>query len=242
MFLPRRRHRRLLLPPGWVALGFLLLLGCWALLTHGRQLRPESVMQVTLPMLKPDTVGWAAYRRNKIPPFDFSYSGHQVMLRAKPARCWHDFDFIGVRSADSISGQKALAAIRTIQADTSHDGGVRIRFQPRVAYSNLVRVLDMMNKLNHKKFWLDTQQRPTTFYAITNKVLPASATRINVSNDCMLCNDVFIEEPPGPTFQQLFFKKLALLQQQAWRPSILLFAAISSLSIYRLGRLRRAAR
>lgn len=34
LFLPRRYYRRLLLPLGWVALGFLLLLGCQALLSH----------------------------------------------------------------------------------------------------------------------------------------------------------------------------------------------------------------
>jgi len=32
MYVPRRHYRRLLLPPGWVALRFLLLLGCQVLL------------------------------------------------------------------------------------------------------------------------------------------------------------------------------------------------------------------
>ncbi|MGI4736024.1 MAG: hypothetical protein ACRYG7_12685 [Janthinobacterium lividum] len=55
MFLPRRHYRRLLLPPGWVALGFLLLLGCLALLSHRQQLRLENVLQLTMPRLTLDT-------------------------------------------------------------------------------------------------------------------------------------------------------------------------------------------
>ena len=57
-------------------------------------------------------------------------------------------------------------------ADTGHAGGVRIRFLPGATYANLVKVLDIMNYTNQKKYWLDIQHKPVTLYAITEKQLP----------------------------------------------------------------------
>jgi len=51
----RRFRRPLLLPPGWVALGFLLLIGCLLLQAHWRQLRLVNVVQLTMPPLRADT-------------------------------------------------------------------------------------------------------------------------------------------------------------------------------------------
>jgi hypothetical protein len=61
-----------------------------------------------------------------------------------------------------------------------------------------------------------------------------------------MCGGVFVEKlAPKLTFQQLLNElrqKASSLSQQNWRPSMLLLALISSLSICRLGNLRRSSR
>jgi hypothetical protein len=230
MFLPRRRQRRLLLPPGWVALGLLLLLGCFALLTHERQLQLINVLQLTLPSIKPSS---------SAPWNDFVYKRPAELNTLRP---WHDAEFVGASLHDFMNAEDAEAAIRTINADSSCLGGVRIRFHQGATYGNLVDVLDIMNIENQKKYWLDFRHQPFTLYAITDKQSSVLKIKNSLYDDCMLCNDVFIHAPPGPTFQQLLFKKFVLLQQQVWRLPILLLVAISALSFYRLSRVRRAIR
>lgn len=235
MFLPRRRQRRLLLPPGWMALGFLLLLGCLALLTHRRQLLLPNVMQMTIPPLQPSKANsWG------VPV----YGTIAELNRFRP---WHDADFMGTPISDFLATETIKIAIRTINADFSHAGGVRIRFQQQATYGNLVDVLDMMNVENQKKYWFDFRHQPFTLYVITDRRLPFKAS--SNGGEVFSCGGVFIQhfEKPLPefTFQQLLNElrqAASTLWQQDWQPSILLLAAISSLSFYRLNCLHRAAR
>ena len=171
MYVLRRHSRRLLLPPGWVALGFLLLLGCRVLLIDKR-LQPVKVVNLTMPLLKPDTTGLAAFRRDKTSFPDFSYSGQRSYAELDTARHWCNFNLIGSHSIDSITIERVLVAIKAIQTDTSHTNGVRIHFQQHVAYGNLVRVLDIMKSTNQKIYWFDIQQHPMIFYTLTEKWLP----------------------------------------------------------------------
>jgi len=177
MYAPRRHTRRLLLPPGWVALGFLLLLGCQALLAHRRQLRQERILPLLMPMSKQDTTGLSAHRRAKIPFLDFSYAGHRSKAELDTAIHWCNFSLTGVRSADSTTAQRIFATIKTMQVDTLHARGIRVRFHRNAAYANLVQILDMMNEANQKVFWFDIQQRPAVFYILTRKHSPYAERR-----------------------------------------------------------------
>lgn len=85
MFLPRRQYRCLLLPPGWLALGFLLLLGCQALLTHERQLHLSNVMQLTMPPLKPEKSNSCLIET----------SVYESVTNLNVLRPWHNADFTG---------------------------------------------------------------------------------------------------------------------------------------------------
>jgi hypothetical protein len=225
MFLPRRRQRRLLLPPGWVALGFLLLLGCLALLTHERQLRLPNVMQMTMPPL------YSSKANSWVVPV---YGTVAELNRLRP---WHDADFVGAPLNDFVNAEATQIAIRAINADSSHAGGVRIRFQPQATYGNLVDALDVMNIENQKKYWLDIRHQPITLYAVTDKALPPDSVR----QQMFLCGFRYFEIPT-PTEVLSLKQLLESLWQHDWRPSVVLLAVVSSLSIYQLSRSRQTAR
>ena len=226
MYLPRRHSRRLLLPPGWVALGFLLLLGCQALLTHRRQMRLPNVMQLQMLPWKP----------SKGDTWSVPVYGSKVELNN--FRPWRDAEFTGAPINDFANAAFTETAIKAIKADTSQAGGVRIRFGQHAAYSNLIRVLDMMNYLNQKRYWLDIRHNPTTLYAITNKPLPASAY-VSV----FVCGTPnYIESYTIPPVEPVFWQRLMDLWHRDWRPSAMLFAVIVSLSCYQVARPRPSLR
>jgi hypothetical protein len=226
MYLPRRHSRRLLLPPGWVALGLLLLLGCQALLTHWRQMRLPNVMQLQMPPWKPsEGKFWG------VPV----YGSKAELNNFRP---WHDAEFTGAPINDFVNDAFTETAVKAIQADTSQAGGMRIRFGRHATYSNLIKVLDMMNYLNQKRYWLDIRHNPITLYAITNKPLPASAYV-----PVFTCGySSYVESYTTPPAEPAFWQKLTDLWQRDWRPSALLFAAIISLNCYQVARPRPSLR
>jgi hypothetical protein len=153
-------------------------------------------------------------------------------------RPWRDAEFTGALINDFVNAAFIETAIKSIKADTSQAGGVRIRFGQHAAYSNLIRVLDMMNYLNQKRYWLDIRHNPTTLYAITNKPLPASAY-VSV----FVCGTPnYIESYTIPPVEPVFWQRLMDLWQRDWRPSALLFAVIVSLSCYQVARPRPSLR
>ncbi|AMR29304.1 hypothetical protein A0257_20845 [Hymenobacter psoromatis] len=229
-----------MLPPGWVALGFLLLLGCQALQPWAGQLKQWNVMQVTMFPLKADTS--ASYlsflkehpehnARNEFNPYVTPLQAVAANTLQK-MRPWHNAEFSGNRLADFLSAATTESAIRKIIADTSHAGGVRIRFLPGATYANLVKVLDIMNYTNQKKYFLDIHHKPTTLYAITDEPLPVNSTPLFVCD--------FVNTHPIPakhTLQQLivqFGQQISLLGNQVWRFPILLLVLIGSLNLWRL--------
>ena len=52
----------------------------------------------------------------------------------------NDIDFVGKPIADFLAFGTTIKSLKTMQADTSHDGGMRIRFQQHATYSSLVAV------------------------------------------------------------------------------------------------------
>lgn len=221
---PRRVRRRLLLPPGWVALGFLLLLGCSTLVPRWRELRLNNVLQITMPPLPAGKLGlW---------PELF----HQSPKQLEKYRPWHTVDLNCELIPDFFGTAAAEAATRQIIADTSHAGGVRIRFWPGTTYAGLISVLDIMNRVNQKKYWLDIQHSPTTLYAITD---PPTRTKPVV---LFSCGTRYFEARMPPlkvSFRDIledFWRNLQALASQPWQASTLLLVIISGLSLWRLSR------
>lgn len=85
-------------------------------------------------------------------------------------RPWHKVEFTGLPITDFIAFENVIQFVKVIQADTSHEGGVRIQFQQHATFSSLVAVLDVMNILNQKSYWLDIKHEPLTLYIITSKL------------------------------------------------------------------------
>ncbi|TFZ64674.1 hypothetical protein E4631_19375 [Hymenobacter sp. UV11] len=239
MLISRQVCRRLLLPPGWVALGFLLLLGCQALRPWAGQLKRWNVLQITMPPLKVDTSYLSFLKKypepkavNDFKPYvtPLQTVGASVLQKLRP---WHNVEFSGNRLPDFFSAATTESAIRKIIADTNHAGGVRIHFLPGATYANLVKVLDIMNYTNQKKYFLNIHHEPTTFYAITNEPSPAHSSPLFMGE----CIRIMPPLPAKPTLNQLlldFWQQLETLCERPWRLLILLLFVVAGLSLWQL--------
>jgi hypothetical protein len=247
MIVPRRVRCRLLLPPGWVALGFLLLLGCQALQPRYGQLKRWNVLQLTMMPLKADTSYLrflkslpASKVRNEFNPYatPLPTISTSVLQKLRP---WHTVDFSGQHLADFFSAAAVESATRKIIADTSHAGGVRVRFLPCATYSALVRALDIMNYTNQKKYFLDIHHHPTTLYAITDppsydKPKPTFVCGTPYMKPYLLPRDVGLREMGIE-----FWEKLLALVSKPWQMLAVWLVVISSLSIWQLVRPKSGA-
>lgn len=228
----RRHSRRLLLPPGWVALGFLLLLGCQALLANRRQMQRYGVMQLAMPALKPNKEFIYWMRQHKQSYTDYSQLSVKELNKLRP---WHDAEFTGIPFLDFFNEQITQDEIEAMQANSCQAGGVRIRFSKQATYENLVDALDIMNITNQAKYWLDIIHKPVTLYAITDKSSPHYSSRLTAPP----CGGMSYYLPLTKcTLRQNF----ASLWQQPWQPVTLLIASIAALSLYRLARPRPSLR
>ncbi|RZK25208.1 MAG: hypothetical protein EOO63_16345 [Hymenobacter sp.] len=162
-----------MLPSGWLVGWFLLVLFfCKGLFPMPLELSETNIqwpapigsscdggmLRLTLFPLNPD----AAMRRKG------------GMLFKTPAeldtvRPWHEVEFIGQPIPDFVAFDNVIQFVKAIQADTSHEGGVRIRFQQHATFSSLVASLDILGTLNQKRYWLDIKHEPLVLYVITNK-------------------------------------------------------------------------
>ena len=175
MFLPRRCQRRLLLPPGWVAsevLLVLLIMGC------------ERVRQAQF-FQSEAGIQWPRYLEEgeplylSMPPLRFKTTdtplkntiSYMLIAELDTLRRWHNIDVVGTPLADFFSLQNTASAVRAIQADTLHAGGVRVRLHEHASYIMLVAILEIMHVQN-MEYWLDIQHYLVTIYAITDKRLP----------------------------------------------------------------------
>ncbi|MDO7877765.1 hypothetical protein Q5H93_23720 [Hymenobacter sp. ASUV-10] len=156
LYLPRRHRRRLLLPPGLLALAGGVLVSCLGLLASPHVLRLQSVLQLKMPLLHPDD------------EWDFR-APSQLLSRYQLERFrpWHNSYFSSDPAANRREQLRLTTAVRNMVADTWHSGGVRVHFTPRARYEQLIFTLDLMNRENVKKYWIDHRKGNTTFYAIT---------------------------------------------------------------------------
>jgi hypothetical protein len=159
LYLPRRHRRRLLLPPGLVALAGGVLVSCLGMLAGPRALCIETVLQLTmLPLHLDDGYEWDWRTPSQL------FSGYQLN-RFRP---WHNTYFSSDTAANQREQRRLAAAVRRMMADTRHSGGVRVNFTPHACYAQYVFVLDLMHRENVKKYWTDYRHGTTTFYAITD--------------------------------------------------------------------------
>jgi hypothetical protein len=237
MYMPRRHYRRLLLPPGWVALGFLLLLGCQVLLAHRRQMRVDYIMELPMPI--PEEMAAKLSYSPYIKPFA------KPLADIKSTTRWSTVSFNGRKLNDFVNGAMAATAIRDIYARATHAAGVKVCFQEGATYGNLMTMLDLMYRLDRHRYWLDIEHSPTAFYVVNKQAIKAKKEAAPTPGYMLLCVSPLpgkYEPPiPVPTQWQVAQRAFTNLWQRAWLPTTLI-AVISALSLYRLRRLYRPAR
>ena len=230
MYVLRRHSRRLLLPPGWVALGFLLLLGCQALLAHRQQVQGERAIQLRMPPLKPVE----RIERNIRQDASLPYLSERELDHARP---WRTIDFTGKPLNDFMNTATIDVALQTMNADTSQAGGVRIRFRASATYSNLIEALDLVKLNGQQKYFLDIRHNPVTLYAITDAHVRNLAGRQSSYDSCFM----YSFEGIMPSLAEATVTQLLIIHvwQQAWRLFVVFFIVITSLSLFRFYRLAR---
>ncbi|MFD2785250.1 hypothetical protein [Hymenobacter rubripertinctus] len=224
--LPRRHRRRLLLPPGLLALAWLLWLGCVAV-PQLRGMKQQTVMQITMPpLLESGNLSWGR-------PYDAS------VLELEHFRPWQNFKLTGNLWLDYFDLRTLLAAYRQLHSFPNDEDGIRVTLGPQSTYGHLVQLYDWANQYELKRYWLDIRHEPITFYLYTVK---GSTAGIALWNDV-----VNIDAPPPvrPTSKARILNWLSLISAPAtyiplltpdWRNSLLLLLLIGSLNAVRIWR------
>ncbi|MBO2011728.1 hypothetical protein [Hymenobacter negativus] len=243
-YLPRRYRRKLLFPPGLLALAGLLWLGCVAVGSWREQLKPRYAISITTPVR-------LIHHDSQFPTIQFELPNPDSVCES----CnWHNASFTGNPIADKHEQALVVKYVRNIIADTMHAGGIRIRFTPTAHYASLVFILNLMNEKAVKKCWLDITRKPVTYYVITNayksKIIKPKTT-IEVATipmHCLLNNDVIYSQNKPSDIELTkslagFWKLkwLRPLRQPEWRISVGLLAAMVTLSGWRIIRAWRMA-
>lgn len=218
--LPRRQRRRLLLPPGLLALAWLLWLGCVAV-PQLRGVRVQHVMEVTFTPLRPDPA-----LQDEI-----THSSPATIAAFRP---WQTFAVTGNLLEDYFALRNAQAVFRRLETAPNHDRGIQVRIGQEASYSSLVQLLDWCNVYGMKKYWVDLRHEPTTFYTFTTKSKPITNIRPHSPPNLIMCGTVveFDNKRESPSWLEA---KLQLWNSD-WRNSTLLLLLLGAVSAYRLGR------
>ncbi|MFC7669658.1 hypothetical protein ACFQT0_21525 [Hymenobacter humi] len=187
LYLPRRHRRKLLFPPGLLALAGLLWLGSVEIEPWREQLKPRYAIRMTMPIrpridaMSGPTILWMAPNPDSLLRRDM----------------WREGTLTGNSKLDGRQQQKITEHLRAILSDTLHDGGLRVRLEQTSRYANLIFLFDLMMRQNVKKgYWLDITRSPTTFYVITKAHKPPDPSLTVLPNCCGLGDDVGHYTPP----------------------------------------------
>lgn len=233
---PRRYRRKLLFPPGLLALAGLLWLGCVALRPWQDALKRRSVLQLIVVPLHPSSI----------------WDGSPLLSLSKinAFRPWRDAILEGNKKTSARLPQRAFITnvVRTMMADSAHAGGVRIHFASSTQYSDFIFVLDLLKRENVKQYWLDNRRGPATFYAFTEVRLRMGQGGIP-ELICGCCNSASTPSPVPfwdgfdnmvVSFWQFTWVE-TLLQQfghPEWRSSLWLLASIAGLRGWKMWHFR----
>jgi len=164
MYVPRRHTRRLLLPPGWVALGFLLLLGCQALLARRQQLSPR-IIELGMPFLDKREV--ETYPLASLSALE-KLRLHSPLAALKPTMHWQHIKFTGNRQNDSLSRVDLTKIVPPIRADIGGAQGVQVRFSEGATYDTMIDVLSLVQQVSPRYYWFGKNRSVTTFYIVSD--------------------------------------------------------------------------
>ncbi|TGE25280.1 hypothetical protein E5K00_08845 [Hymenobacter aquaticus] len=232
---PIRRYRRpLLFPPGLLALAFLLLLGCWVINRNTERWQTRYALRLTMPQL--------TYKAYPITGIHF-FAPYNSRLELERFRPWQTITFSGNIWQDYFSLHEARLRTQQLQEYPSQNVGLRIQFTDHATYSDLIQMLDQVQGLALKHYWLDILYKPTTLFVFgVNPQSSATETGI-FSCDNEIVPDAY--EPLsfwkwlGNYFTQShILSTWAPLLQPDWRNSLYMLLLLALVSVGRLLRLR----
>lgn len=233
--LPRRYRRPLLLPPGLLALAWLLWLGCVAL-PQVRGMRVQHVMEVNFPPLKSKLNILLKYHE------DIFFPPYLPPATIATFRPWQTFTATGNMFEDYFALHNAKAVMQSLSADSKHDLGLRVYLNQQASYASLVQLLDWCNVYSMKQYWVDIEHEPTTLYVFTTKPDPNYKEIpdwvCGVSGGYL---PPVLHKPFWVQFDDFVtafwqFGWLTPLLSPDWRNSTLLLLLLGAISAYRLGR------
>ncbi|MBC6607416.1 hypothetical protein H8B13_11355 [Hymenobacter sp. BT188] len=152
LYIPRRHRRKLLLPPGLLALAFLLLLGCGVIAPIVKE-RTKAVLQMTTLKLHPPT---DEHERK------YWLSNQELVSMRK----WTNFQITGNTFCDWYSWQLARQNILSFHNSADSVRGTRIHFGENAKYEYMIKALSYLNEIGVRKYTLDMRTPVTTLYVL----------------------------------------------------------------------------
>ena len=167
LHLPRRHRRKLLLPPGLLALAGLLLLGCLALRPWQERLTRRNVLQLTMPPANASQTIW---------PIGYVKACDSLLLKEPKLtyanvltyRNWFVVSFGQGQLSDTLAVHKLKTFLCAKGPEPGWKrNGLRVCFAPQASYSCLIMTISILNRFNIQQYFLDIRNKPTALYALT---------------------------------------------------------------------------
>ena len=240
---PRRHRRRRLFPPGLLALAGLLWLGCLAVKQHERQWRPKYVLALTMPTVPIDGVLYPGYGEDK----ENSRQSVRTYNQLNTLYSWEIVRLNGRDTHDASAISGVLKSVLRQRNDTIPNCGILIHFSSETHYESIVKLINLMNVLNQKKYYFDIHHGLPKLYILVDNYRPIGEKVILLDDVEFVCGYkplVIRKTPPVPfwvafdnqvtAFWQLQW--LAPFRKPEWRTSLALLGLLAALSGWRMVR------
>jgi hypothetical protein len=185
LYMPRRHRRKLRLPPGLLALAFLLLMGCGVVAPIVEE-RTKGVLQITMPLSRPP---------DEVERKHLWISVQQL----ENMRQWQTFEITGNKLFDWFSWQQAQQRIKALQQtpDTIH--GVKILLGQNAKYQYIINALSYLIKVDAESYVLDMRIPVTSLYVLGKRPPNPNQYICSFQRGSLR---IINHHSPSPTFKQ----------------------------------------
>ena len=132
-----------------------------------------------------DTIYSTAYH-DEVQVIPFLYSQLHELYH------WQNIQLNGDAANDSVSTLAISEAIKTMRADTIPNCGIRVKLTSQVKYKVLVRLIDLMNINNQRKYLFDIYHGPFALYVLVDEYTPKMASK---DEPRILCGTMYTQMP-----------------------------------------------
>jgi hypothetical protein len=216
LYLPRRHRRRLLFPPGLLALAGLLWLGCMAV---------------------PKMVGPTQYMKEisffslQAPAFPFG--GFPTSQEVEDFGPWKSITLSNSPWAEYFDMKIVESASLSLAEEQAEHRALRVYFNEFTSYNTFIGLCDLCSRLGIKRYWVDWRKHPYSFNLLGN--IPSDH---NYSS--FVCGTSDQSLLPVKSFNELAKEWLMDVAAVNWRNTWLLLLLLTALSARKLRRQWRA--